>query len=176
MHNAEGIIRCIAYDPQDGSLVWIARPSEDFQCDRAWASWNARFAGKPALNSTNDKGYRAGRLMGGYLLAHRAAHVIMTGGYPEADIDHINGNRKDNRWANLRCVSRMQNTKNGFMRANNTSGVTGVSWDKKSKAWKAQLGRWIIGNFADMADAILARSLAMELDGGYSARHGKSKG
>lgn len=63
-------------------------------------------------------------------LMHR---LIM--GYPEQNIDHINGNKLDNRRENLRLCTQSGNTANAGKRINNTSGYKGVSWDKKAKRW-----------------------------------------
>jgi hypothetical protein len=56
-------------------------------------------------------------------------------GYLPKEIDHINGDRSDNRIDNLRAVTRSENQCNRGVLANNTSGYPGVSWHKKSNAW-----------------------------------------
>lgn len=63
--------------------------------------------------------------------AHRLAFLLMTGAMPAGDVDHINGNRADNRWCNLRDVSRAVNMQNlRKPRADNTTGFLGVSLSK----------------------------------------------
>lgn len=47
-------------------------------------------------------------------LCHRLAFLFKTGSLPDRDVDHINGCRSDNRWANLRLVTRQQNMFNRF--------------------------------------------------------------
>lgn len=89
------------------------------------------------------KGSVAGSLNSeGYLLVwidkinykcHRLAWLYTYGCWPD-NIDHINGNRSDNRIENIRSVSAHENTKNQKIRSDNTSGFTGVSYYK---------GRWI---------------------------------
>lgn len=60
--------------------------------------------------------------------AHRVAWKLVTGKYPEATIDHINGNPKDNRWCNLRDVSQRTNCRNiSKPRKHSSTGVLGVS-------------------------------------------------
>ncbi|WP_252233758.1 HNH endonuclease [Clostridium sp. ZS1] len=54
-------------------------------------------------------------------------------------IDHINGNKLDNRKCNLRIVNKSQNAMNSKKPKNNTSGVKGVYWDKRSKKWEASI-------------------------------------
>lgn len=54
-------------------------------------------------------------------------------------VDHINHDKLDNRKSNLRTCSRQENNLNINVRSNNTSSVTGVSWDKKSHKWRAYI-------------------------------------
>jgi hypothetical protein len=61
----------------------------------------------------------------------------MNGAWPVYDVDHINRDRSDNTWSNLREASRTENCGNQKDRANNTSGYRGVAWDRKSQKWKA---------------------------------------
>lgn len=94
-------------------------------------SWN-----QPTYNAVRKRGDSAGGIVGnGYLNAwvdrvpygvHRIAYAIMTGIWPKAEIDHINGRRNDNRWVNLRLATRLQNAKNVSSRKQTKSGVRGV--------------------------------------------------
>lgn len=64
---------------------------------------------------------------------------------PGYEIDHINGNTLDNRRCNLREVTKSQSALNRKVRRDNTSGVTGVQFNKKTKKWMAFIskdGRW----------------------------------
>jgi len=79
-------------------------------------------------------GYRHITFMGKQHKAHRLIWLYVYGEMPK-EIDHINGDRQDNRLENLRSVTRSQNQFNKAMAQNNTSGYRGVSWHKKSQQW-----------------------------------------
>lgn len=86
------------------------------------------------------KGYRRVSVDSMRFLAHRAAWLYLHGTWPVDEIDHINGDRGDNRIANLRCVPRGVNAENiRRPRADNTSGFLGVYWHKQNKKWCARV-------------------------------------
>lgn len=58
---------------------------------------------------------------------------------PKLDVDHINHDTKDNRKENLRVVNRSQNNANMGLKANNTSGCSGVAWHSTRKQWLARI-------------------------------------
>lgn len=98
--------------------------------------------GRP-IGSTDSEGYMRATLQKKPRLrfrSHRLAWLFMRGEWPADDIDHINGNRGDNRWVNLRCVSRATNAQNRRSpNRENTSGYLGVSFSKESGKWAAQI-------------------------------------
>jgi hypothetical protein len=73
------------------------------------------------------------------LYVHRVMWALVTGAWPVADIDHINGDRTDNRIANLREASRAQNLQNTLNRAPGMSGIKGVTFDRQTGKWRPQL-------------------------------------
>lgn len=93
----------VEYDPETGFLTWKPRDGN--------ARFNSKLAGKPAL-AQPSKGYRTGRIKGKNYKAHRAAWAVTHGEWPQGQIDHINGDRSDNRLSNLRAVSQSENGKN----------------------------------------------------------------
>lgn len=139
-------------------------------------SWNKRWAEKEAFTADHGKGYRCGRFNGKPLFAHRVIWAIVHGHWPEQDIDHINGIRSDNRLSNLRSVSRSENMRNKMRPPNNTSGFIGVSWDKKSGKWFAQIQvcgkNNSLGHFSDKSEAVKARKRA-EQEFGFHINHGR---
>ncbi|WP_446719173.1 HNH endonuclease signature motif containing protein [Halocynthiibacter sp. C4] len=110
--------------------------------------------------------------------AHRVIWAMFYGRWPAKDIDHINGDRTDNRISNLRHVSRAENARNSSRSSANTSGRTGVYKVKKSGKWNARIrvdGRFInLGFFKEFEAACAARAVA-ESKYGFSARHGSPR-
>lgn len=100
---------------------------------------NARATKNSVAGTYDSRGYLKIGWKGKAYLAHRVAFYLMRGEFPEEQIDHINGDRSDNRWINLRrCVDGSNNQNNKRLK-NNTSGCTGVSWVKGRNKWRAQL-------------------------------------
>lgn len=88
--------------------------------------------------SIQPNGYRY-IMVDGYLkLSHRLAWLYVTGVFPIDFIDHIDGNKLNNAYANLRTCTNSQNKMNCELQINNTSGFKGVTWCKSNKKWKAQ--------------------------------------
>lgn len=81
----------------------------DYSGDTGHFRWKE--TGKPA-GGLQDKGYRIIEIGGTPYYAHRLAWLYTHGVWPEADLDHINRNRDDNRIENLRDVSRSENNRN----------------------------------------------------------------
>jgi hypothetical protein len=115
------------------------------------------------VGAISQKGYL--KIMVNYKMyaAHRLAYFYMTGQWPE-QIDHINGNRSDNRWCNLRSCSAEEQRFNLKKYKNNTSAATGVYWYKRQNRWTASIDangkRENLGYFDNKEDAIAARRVA----------------
>lgn len=109
----------------------------------------------------NNFGYITIGVDGKRYLAHRLAWLYMEGYLPEHDIDHLNGSGVDNRWENLRHVSRGCNLQNKAISTRNTSGFPGVSWGNHARKWRSQAmvdQKTIhLGCYIDPLDAALAR-------------------
>jgi len=96
----------LAYDPATGILTWKPRPVRQYR-DKGL---NTRYAGKPA-GMENKLGYLVVGVKLRLYYAHRLAWAIMTGAWPDGDIDHIDGDTRNNVWSNLRTVTKAQNNR-----------------------------------------------------------------
>lgn len=173
--------KMLRYNPDTGRLFWLERTPEMF-CDGPRDAktncnvWNARYAGKEAFTSISASGYRFGSLFNRSHRAHRVAFAISTGAWPQNDMDHINGDRLDNRLSNLREATRSENLRNSWRPEANNSGVKGVSWCRKKKLWRATIkasGKQVgLGYFANIDDAKEAVHAARAKLHGAFAHHG----
>lgn len=137
-----------------------ARELFDYSADTGVVSWKkctATWVRRGAVAGHRDShGYITIRVRGVGYRAHRIAWLLANGIWPEGDIDHINGDRLDNRLANLRVVSRQGNQQN-MRRApssNKSTGLLGVS--KSGPKFRANIridgSRKYLGTF-DTAEA-----------------------
>ncbi len=173
---AEQVRELLTYDPKTGRLFWKRRAIHHFCSEAQWKRWNTRYADREALTTEANQGYRQGAIFGRQYLAHRVAWLIETGEWPVREIDHKNGVRSDNRWTNLHEAGPSANMRNLSLSRTNTSGVTGVVWDKREGKWRAQISilkKCIhLGYFDTIEGAALARQQA-NAENGFSSRHGE---
>lgn len=163
----------LVYNPDSGELRWKPRDITAFKDGAVSAasyqkSWNLRCAGKPAMTTVMNRGYLCGNLDGKMQLAHRVIWLMVYGETPKF-IDHINGDRTDNRLRNLRSVTRSENARNRKTATNNTSGYTGVHLDTRTGKWVASIG---LGYYNSLEEAAEARRSAERLLG-YHPNHGR---
>lgn len=158
----------LRYEPDTGKLYWKERDNP--KKSNAQNTWNKRWSGKLALDYIDpSNGYRVGQLMGRKVYAHRVILAIYSGKHPE-EVDHINGNRADNKIKNLRACNRLENCKNLKKPKHNTSGHVGVG--KKGNGWRARIFDIHLGTFNSLDEAIAARKEA-EAKYGFHPNHGK---
>jgi len=122
----------------------------------------ATHRGPTGTRAPSNRGYLRIMLDGRRYQLHRLAFLYMTGEWPQDQVDHINRDRADNRWSNLRDVSNKENCKNQGVRKANTSGVTGVSFHEGTQQWRVQIGTEHIGYSREFADAVALRQAAEE--------------
>ena len=90
------------------------------------------------VGAKTKAGYLESKICGKPFKAHRVV-FLMHYGYTPKCVDHINGNRADNRIENLRDADSLQNKYNQKIYKNNTSGAKGVYWIEVMNKWKAQI-------------------------------------
>jgi hypothetical protein len=168
----------IAYNPETGEMRWLPRPREAFKRESNFKAWNKHSAGKLAVNTPEREGYRHGDILGRTYKAHRVAWALYHGEWPADQIDHINGDKADNRIANLRVVSNAENNKNTSISKRNKTGVLGVFYDKKNNVYLASICQNAqvinLGRFQTKEEAARARKQA-ERDLGFHENHGRQK-
>lgn len=169
----------IKYFPETGAFQWNERLPHIVQMyggdPKSCGMWNTRYLHKP-VGTLNSKGYLVTRIMGRAYKLHRLAWFMVHAEWAE-EIDHINGDKSDNRIANLRSVTRAENMKNKPKYKQNSSGVIGVGWHKTTNKWIAKIrinGRdYHLGIFETIEGAAAARAAA-EVRYGFHKNHGRS--
>jgi hypothetical protein len=138
----EELKTALLYNPDTGEFVWkSARPG----VVRSIAGYKMK------------NGYVTICLDQKQYYAHRLAWLYVNGSWPTLMLDHINGDRADNRIANLRLANQTEQNANSKIRKDNSSGIRGVYFAKDIKRWRAQINvrsKWIhLGSFADFEQA-----------------------
>lgn len=142
------IRRAVAYEPKTGAFRWKQDRGPVRAGDRA--------------GYLDCGGYLVIRISGADLKAHRVAWALMTGRWPRLALDHADGRRGNNRWANLRLATTAQNGANRQAANINklTRGARGV-WLAPSGQWRARVSTSFTA--PTKALALAARERAMRM-------------
>lgn len=155
-----GLGLSVQYDAKTGHFKWTDRPSNRVKIgDRA--------------GTVNTAGYRVITIKGKPFYEHRLAWFVHYGEWPAQEIDHINGDRSDNRIANLRCATHSQNSCNKLRK--NKHGYMGVYRRSNGKyRSRIKIGNRIVnlGTFDTAKAAHLAYERAKPKAHGPFARMG----
>lgn len=95
---------------------------------------------------TNKGGYNRVNIKGKLYYVHRVVWFLVMGEWPKTMLDHIDQNKQNNRFENLREVTQTGNSFNSKLRKDNTTGVRGLSYDKRDNLWYATIE--VFGEYA----------------------------
>jgi hypothetical protein len=127
----ETLKRSLAYDPATGEFRWLIARGQQRVGSVAGGIKNGK-------TDYRRWGYRLIGLYGRVYSAHRLAWLYVYGAWPDGDIDHIDGNRDNNRIENLRVCTPKENAENRHY-TRGSSQYLGVCWNKKCKKWQASI-------------------------------------
>lgn len=161
------ILDCIEYDESSKScLRWKKKRSTNPKV----------VTGGEALCSVNGRGYMHGFFEDSHVLSHMVVYFLKTGEWPKECIDHIDGDKLNNKFSNIRQSGSTLNARNQKINKNNKSGHHGVRWVENRGKWMARGkrdGKTIyLGIYANINDAINAVETFKASVGGYTERHG----
>ena len=154
----------VSYNPDTGEFKRIS-----FWCGNA--------SGRDDAGRVNDNGYLEISIENERYKAHRLAWLLHHGSDPDGFIDHIDGDKLNNKASNLRLATKSQNMMNRPEQKNNKLGIKGVHFDKRNDKFVAQicrdgkrvfLGRFSTANEAKGAYESAAESLHLEFMNGGS--------
>lgn len=151
--------KCLSYNKETGVFRWKLKNSNRIK------------VGDIAGNISKTTGYIYIRINKKLYPAHRLAWIYVNKNKPKYFIDHINGDKLDNRFINLREATNSQNKMNAGKHIDNTSGYVGVFFERRIKKWRSQIHvngkRLQLGCFKNPVSA------AMEYDLAAKKHHGK---
>lgn len=141
----ERLKEILNYNPDTGIFTWLVSTGRRVKVGEIAGSFNAN-------------GYWKIQICGKKYGAHRLAWLYMTGLFPNDKADHINGDKSDNRFLNIRPVTQAQNNQNKTcIYKSNTTGLRGVSFNKDNSKYSAIIGidgkTKFIGYFKNPIDA-----------------------
>lgn len=126
------------------------------------------------VGSRDSKGYLHVNISGRFYRVHRIVFFMHYGFDPEVHIDHIDGDRLNNKPSNLRPATDQQNAGNMDAPRHNTSGYKGVYKHSRGRKWCAQIKRngetVYLGWFDTAEDAYHAYAIAAREHFGKHAR------
>lgn len=129
--------------PLDSPFAYRVRELLDYDRTTGKFTWRKTMGGTAwdgtDAGAKNSAGYILIKVDGKKYQASRLAWVHVHGVWPPAYLDHINGDKTDNRLANLRMATPRQNRHNSRAPANSTSGVKGVFWNRARSKWQARI-------------------------------------
>jgi hypothetical protein len=145
--SADYLRSILDYDPWNGMFTWKVNFRQPCYFD----------INKKAGCKNNITGYLQVGIHKKIYLLHLLSWYYMFGEWPLQDIDHKNRIRDDNRFENLRLITKSTNAVNSIKQKNRTSNYKGVYWNKQKNKWQAQIMKnykqYYLGSFDDPIEA-----------------------
>lgn len=146
MVTQEELKSILKYDQDTGNFFWLKNTSNKRAGDKAGSFTSTGYI----IISINKKSYKA----------HRLAFLYMSGVLPTDEVDHIDRNRSNNKWNNLRLATHADNQTNKLNNLKTQSGFTHITYRVINSCWTVRLGKAhkekFIGNYKDLKEAIKA--------------------
>jgi len=158
MLDQEKLKSILTYNPQNGDFFWLKS---------AGSVRKGAKAGCISLKGKTKKAYMDIAIGGKKYRAHRLAWLYMTGEWPKGEVDHINSDGCDNSWSNLRDVTHSKNCMNKSPRRDSSTGFIGIGIYRgkyRVRVWRDGK-RITVGEYSDLAEAVVKRDLAYEQAG-----------
>ncbi len=169
----EYLKECFDYNEITGEITKKPRPRHHFKTQRGYLISISKI--NISGSAISDTGYITVSIDNKTFYAHRIIWKMQTGEDPSF-IDHIDHNRANNAWSNLRNIQREDHSKNLGRRTNNKSGITGVYFSKAAKKWVAQCRvnyhTTYLGCYLDIHDASQA-VLEFRIKNNFHENHGQ---
>ena len=163
MLTQEALKELLSYNPDTGEFAYLQAAS-------------GRYAG--LISGCKSAKYIHIMIGGKLFYLHRLAFLYMEGVMPAVAVDHIDRDRRNNKWSNLRQATTKENNMNRGMDSRNKSGYNGVGWHKQRGKWRARVGHngndISLGLFSCVHKAGAAAKAARDALG-FSESHGGCK-
>jgi hypothetical protein len=166
----EYLNECFVYNQETGVLTWKKRPLSHFKNQHGCDIANTTYTGKQA-GAFCSQGYMRTTIRGRGYKNHRIAWAMTYGEWPKLGLDHINGDKSDNRIANLRQATCIENAYNTGAQRDNKCGYKGV-WPGRNGRYGATVNRVYLGFFETAELAYAACCAARESLHGEFVNHG----
>ncbi len=132
--DAKTLRNLLKYSPDTGLFTWLVSPTNCVQVGD--------------IAGCVHHGYIEIKINGRVFHAHRLAFLYMEGRWPLKFMDHINMDRSDNRWCNLREATPAQNRANCYAFQNKAVPVKGIYWRPCGSNWEASFRGKYLGKFS----------------------------
>lgn len=163
----ELLAKVLKYDDLSGHLTWLGNQHS-----------KSVVPGSRAGCVIKRTGYRQVSLFGKSYAEHRLIWFIKTGKWPTGEIDHIDQNRSNNSWANLREVTKAENARNRSRRPDTKVGEHGIWYNERTGKYVAEItlnGKKVYQKSFDDPDKAVEERKAKSLELGFHENHGNIK-